>query len=66
MLVVAGVIEGFITPPAFIPPWVKLGFAGLTLVALVLYFTRAGRGPEPGLLKELIAYEETSEDLPAV
>jgi uncharacterized membrane protein SpoIIM required for sporulation len=66
MLVVAGLIEGFITPPAFIPPWVKLAFAGFTLVGLVLYFMRAGRGPEPGLLKELLAYEETPEELPAV
>ena len=66
MLVIAGLIEGFITPPAFIPPWLKLGFAMVTLVAEVWYFARAGRGPEPGLLKELIAYEETPKVLPSL
>jgi uncharacterized membrane protein SpoIIM required for sporulation len=64
MLVVAGLIEGFITPPAFIPPWAKLAFAALTLVGLVAYFTFAGRGPEPGLLKEFLAYEGAPEKLP--
>lgn len=66
MLVVAGVIEGFITPPAFIPPWAKLSFAALTLVAEVFYFTRAGRGPEPGLLKEFLEYEGPVERLPSL
>ncbi|MCC2670876.1 MAG: protein of unknown function transrane [Armatimonadetes bacterium] len=66
MLVVAGLIEGFITPPAFIPPWAKLAFAMLTLVAQTWYFARGGRGPEPGLLKELIAYEEAPKVLPAL
>lgn len=66
MLVVAGLIEGFITPPAFIPPWVKLAFALGTLVGLVVYFARGGRGPEPGLLKDLIAYEEAPKQLPVL
>lgn len=66
MLVVAGLIEGFITPPAFIPPWAKLLFAAGTLLAEVLYFGYAGRGPEPGLLKELVAYDEPRERLPAL
>src|SRR5213076_1805756 len=39
MLVVAGLIEGFITPPAFIPPAVKLLFAAGTLAALIAYFS---------------------------
>jgi uncharacterized membrane protein SpoIIM required for sporulation len=66
MLVVAGLIEGFITPPAFIPPWAKLTFAATTLIAELWYFLRAGRGPEPGLLKQFLAYEETPEELPAL
>jgi uncharacterized membrane protein SpoIIM required for sporulation len=66
MLVVAGLIEGLITPPAFIPPWAKLGFAALTLIAQIGYFTLAGRGPQPGLLKELAAYDEETVSLPAV
>lgn len=41
MLVVAGVIEGFITPSSA-PPWSKLSFAGLTGVGLVFYFGRGG------------------------
>jgi len=66
MLVVAGLIEGFITPPAFIPPWVKLVFAAGTLLAEVLYFGYAGRGPEPGLLKEFVAYDEPQKQLPSL
>lgn len=66
MLVVAGLIEGFITPPAFIPPWVKLAFAAGTLVAEVFYFTWGGRGAAPGVLKELIAYEEPPRRLPSL
>lgn len=50
MLVLAGVIEGFITPPDFIPRWAKLLFAAGTLVAEVAYWARAGRGREPGLV----------------
>jgi uncharacterized membrane protein SpoIIM required for sporulation len=64
MLVLAGLIEGFITPPAFIPPWAKLVFAAMTLIGEVAYFALAGRGPEPGLLRELVAYEEPEEALP--
>ena len=40
--VVAGTIEGFITPSG-LPPAFKLGFAGVTGVALVLYLGLAGR-----------------------
>jgi len=39
--VVAGIIEGFITP-SVLPAWSKLVFAGLTAVALVLYLGFAG------------------------
>jgi uncharacterized membrane protein SpoIIM required for sporulation len=42
MLVVAGVIEGFITP-ANIPASAKLAFSAITLVATALYFILAGR-----------------------
>ncbi|MFN3649466.1 MAG: stage II sporulation protein M [Armatimonadota bacterium] len=64
MLVVAGLIEGFITPPAFIPPWAKLLFAALTAVGLVAYFGLAGRGPQPGLLRDFLAAEERRTALP--
>src|SRR5205823_9217670 len=64
MLVLAGLIEGFITPPAFIPPWAKLVFAVTLLIAEIAYFGLAGRGPQPGLLKELAAYDEPAEALP--
>jgi len=40
--VIAGIIEGFITP-ASLPAWFKLMFAGLTAVALVAYLGLAGR-----------------------
>ena len=42
----------------------KLAFAALTLIAEIAYFGLAGRGPEPGLLKELVAYEEPEDLLP--
>lgn len=58
MLVIAGTIEGCLTPWDFIPRSWKLVFAGLTLVAEIVYFTRAGRGPQPGLLPRLLPYEE--------
>ncbi len=64
MLVIAGLIEGFITPPAFIPPWVKLCFALITLAGEIAYFTLCGRGPEPGLLREALAYDAGSDRLP--
>jgi uncharacterized membrane protein SpoIIM required for sporulation len=38
MLVVAGLIEGFVTPQSFLDPAAKLGFAAVTAVALALYF----------------------------
>jgi len=66
MLVAAGLIEGFITPPAFIPPWFKLSFAVGTLIAQTAYFALCGRGPQPGLLREFLAYEDTPKELPAL
>jgi uncharacterized membrane protein SpoIIM required for sporulation len=42
MLVVAGTIEGFISPQRW-PPEVRIGIGTLTAVALVLYFGSAGR-----------------------
>lgn len=39
--IVAGTIEGFITP-SVLPPLIKLAFAGLTAVALILYLGFAG------------------------
>ncbi|MBM3457812.1 MAG: stage II sporulation protein M [Armatimonadetes bacterium] len=46
MLVVAGLIEGHITPPQWIPPPLKLSFAGLTVAAMVAYFGLVGREPD--------------------
>jgi len=45
MLVVAGTIEGFVSP-SDLPSGVKLGVAALTLVLLVMYLGFAGRGEE--------------------
>jgi uncharacterized membrane protein SpoIIM required for sporulation len=42
MLVVAGMIEGFITPSP-LDAWTKLAFAGVTAIGCVLYFGLAGR-----------------------
>ena len=42
MLIVAGAIEGFISPSS-IPSWSKFVFSGLTGLALILYFGFAGR-----------------------
>lgn len=66
MLVVAGLIEGFITPPKAIPPAVKLLFALATLAGEVIYFARAGRGAEPGLLSEVLATDQERRALPAL
>jgi hypothetical protein len=44
MLVVAGTIEGFISPQRW-PPEVRIAFGALTAAALVLYFGFAGRAP---------------------
>jgi len=41
LFVIAALIEGFITP-SVLPVWSKLIFAGLTAVALLLYFGFAG------------------------
>ena len=56
MLVIAGLIEGFITPPIWIPPIVKLIFAAGTGVALAIYMFRGGRGTQAGLVRELTDY----------
>jgi uncharacterized membrane protein SpoIIM required for sporulation len=48
MLVVAGTIEGFVTPQGYIPDGAKLGFGLLTGIGLVAYF--APRGWIAGLL----------------
>jgi uncharacterized membrane protein SpoIIM required for sporulation len=53
MLIVAGCIEGFITPSP-LPARLKLAFAGLTAIGLTLYFSRAGRqvrAPQGGQLR---------------
>lgn len=47
MLVIAGLIEGFVTPPAIIPPVAKLGFAALTALAMLFYFGLGGRSGRP-------------------
>lgn len=45
MLVVAGTIEGFISPSQ-LPREIKLGFAAIAALAMVAYFAFAGRGME--------------------
>jgi uncharacterized membrane protein SpoIIM required for sporulation len=42
MLVVAGTIEGFFSPQRF-PPEIRIGMGALTALALITYFTFAGR-----------------------
>jgi uncharacterized membrane protein SpoIIM required for sporulation len=42
MLVVAGVLEGFVSP-AEIAPWIKWAIGGASIVAMALYFGLAGR-----------------------
>jgi uncharacterized membrane protein SpoIIM required for sporulation len=48
MLVVAGTIEAFISPRRW-PDSGRIGIGLLTALALILYFTGAGREKEPGL-----------------
>ncbi|WP_420125100.1 stage II sporulation protein M [Longimicrobium sp.] len=45
MLVIAGTIEGFISPSE-LPREIKLGFAAVAALAMVAYFAFAGRGAE--------------------
>lgn len=47
MFVIAGIIEGFVTPSQ-LPAWSKLAFAGLTAVALTAYFALAGSDAATG------------------
>ena len=42
MLIVAGIIEGFISPSA-IPGWSKFVFSGVTALGLILYLGFSGR-----------------------
>jgi len=44
ILVIAAVIEGFITPLK-VSPWLKLLFAGFTAIALTWYIYRGSRTP---------------------
>jgi uncharacterized membrane protein SpoIIM required for sporulation len=53
MFVVAGLIEGFITPPWWIPPPAKLAFAALTLGGLIAYLGYAGRRAGAAGVEEL-------------
>ncbi len=43
MLIIAGIIEGFISPSP-LPGWFKFAFSALTAVALIAYFGFVGRG----------------------
>ncbi|HYH82714.1 MAG TPA: stage II sporulation protein M [Longimicrobium sp.] len=54
MLVVAGIIEGFVSPSG-LPASVKLGFAGLTAVGMVVYLAFAGRDESARLAAEAAA-----------
>jgi uncharacterized membrane protein SpoIIM required for sporulation len=66
MLVIAGLIEGIITPPDFIPPWAKLAFAFMTFIAEIAYFGFAGRGPQPGLLHDALQQDRERPAMPAL
>ena len=54
MLVVAGIIEGFVSPSG-LPASVKLAFAGLTAVGMVVYLAFAGRDESARLAAEAAA-----------
>jgi uncharacterized membrane protein SpoIIM required for sporulation len=56
MLVVAGTIEGMISPRRWPLEW-KLAVAGATAVLLAFYLTR-GRGAEPDIEAETFAYSD--------
>jgi uncharacterized membrane protein SpoIIM required for sporulation len=43
MLVVAGLLEGFVSPAVGIPPWGKWAIGGLTVAAMIGYFGFVGR-----------------------
>lgn len=47
MLLVAGIIEGFISP-ARISPWYKFSISIMSALLLAAYFLSRDRGPEPG------------------
>ena len=49
MLVLAGIIEGFITPMAVLHPFVKLAFAAVLTLAQIAYFALAGKSNEAAL-----------------
>lgn len=44
LLVLAGLVEGFVTPQGFLPAGAKIVFAGMTAVGLVAYFAPRGWG----------------------
>jgi len=46
MFIIAGTIEGFLTP-SVAPPWSKLAFSAVTLVVVVVYFGFAGSRVSP-------------------
>ena len=52
MLVVAGTIEGFISPQRW-PPEVRIGIGAFTAAALVLYFGFSGRRAHAGAGRSL-------------
>jgi len=51
MLVVAGTIEGFVSPQR-LGPLVRIAIGGLTAIALILYVALAGRSAEPASERE--------------
>ena len=54
MLVVAGTIEGFISPQRW-PPEVRIGIGAVTAVALLFYFGFAGRRRARAVVRALAA-----------
>jgi hypothetical protein len=57
MLMVAGTIEGLLSPRVDVPDWLKFGVASASALLLLFYFTR-GAGDEPDAPVEENAYSE--------
>lgn len=52
MLVVAGSLEGLLSPRTDVPEWTKFAAASVTAVLMLFYFTRGGAGEEDAVLEE--------------
>ena len=57
MLIVAGSLEGLLSPRVDVPDWTKFVAAAASALLMLLYFTRGGRGAEEAPAEEF-AYRE--------